>query len=241
MVLDPESSIPLYLQLKNQLLEKIFRGDWKEGDRLPTEFELKSEYGLSRATIRQALKEIEREGIVERRRGVGTIVSHKRIKPELMKLTSFSEDMISRGLTPFSQTIEVDFVIPPLKVRECIKIETTEKIWCVKRLRLGDNQPVAVHDLYIPPEMQFSPRELNEMQSYYRLLEERLSLKPSHASETLTAVAASKFEASLLHVAEGTPLLLVWRTTYSEDDQVIEVVRLVYRADRYEYHTQLYV
>jgi len=236
-----ESNIPLYLQLKHHLLEKINHGEWTEGERLPTEFELKREYGFSRTTIRQALDEIEREGLVERRRGVGTIVCHKRIKPELMKLTSFSEDMQARGLTPGSQTIEVNFIVPPGKVSSELGIPPAEKVWCVKRLRLGDNQPIAVHDLYIPPDLLLSPRDLYEMQSYYTLIKEQLNLKISHASETLTAVAANKSEAALLHVTEGTPLLLIWRTTYSANDRVIEVVRLVYRADRYEYHAQLYV
>lgn len=239
--LDFKSSTPLYLQFKNHILERISQGEWKQDDRLPTENEFKKEYDVSRATIRQGLDEIERGGTIERRRGIGTVVSHKRIKPELMKLTSFSEDMISRGLAPQSQTIDIDFLVPSQEVCDSFGIPSTGKVWCVKRLRLGDNQPVAVQDLYIPPELQLSARELNEIQSYYKLLNDRFNLKPSHASETLTAVAASKVEAAILHVAEGNPLLQVWRTTYSNEDQVIEVVRIVYRADRYEYHTQLYV
>ena len=102
-IFERESGTPLYLQLRNYLLERIKQGVWSEGSHLPTEYELKEEFGLSRDTIRQALNELEQEGIIERRRGVGTIVSHQRIQPELMKLTSFSEDMLSRGLVPESK------------------------------------------------------------------------------------------------------------------------------------------
>lgn len=240
-IFERESGVPLYQQLRNYLLGRIQQGEWTEGAYLPTEYELKEEFGLSRDTIRQALNELEQEGIIERRRGVGTIVCHQRIQPELMKLTSFSDDMLSRGLAPESKTLEVDFVNPPSKVREQLNTEPNEKIWCVRRLRLGSGEPFGIHELYIPPTLQLSPRELMTMQSYYQLLEERHGLHPSHASEVLTASVATKTEAALLNISEGSPLLVAWRTTYAENQQVLEMVKIIYRADRYEYHFQLYV
>lgn len=231
---------PLYVQIVEDLLEKIKQDTWKEGDLLPSEHDLQIEYGVSRSTIRQALEMIEREGIIERRRGVGTIVRHERIKPEIMKLTSFSEDMITRGLSPGSKTLDVDFLVPPSRAREGLGIATKEKVWCIKRLRLADNVPVGIHTLYIPPDLQFAPRELQEMESYYQLLLELHSLKPAHAVETLTASMANEADASLLQISEGDPLLEIWRTTYSEDERVLEAVTLLYIAKRYEYHVQLY-
>lgn len=236
-----DSGVPLYAQLKNYLMQRIHSGEWAEGCLLPTEYELKEQYGLSRATIRQALDEMEREGVIERRRGVGTRVSHRRIQPELMKLTSFSDDMLSRGLTPESKTLEIDFAVPPPKVREALKLEPNEKIWCVRRLRLANGEPYGIHDLYIPPTLEFSPRELTSLQSYYRLLEQRHQLKPAYANETLTASVANKSEAALLKTPENSPLLVIWRVTYAENDQALETVKIIYRADRYEYHIQLYV
>jgi GntR family transcriptional regulator len=239
--LDPNSRIPLYMQIRNQFLAKIEAGDWVEGDRLPTEEALQRQYRVSRATIRQALDDIERDGIISRRRGAGTIVSHKRIKPEIMKLTSFTEDMISRGLQPQSKTVEIDFVLPAPKVLEGFGMKVPEKLWFVRRLRLANNKPLGVHDLYIPPELTFSPRELSTMQSYYELLRERHGLAPVRAAETLTAAGASKSEGAILKVPERTPLLVIWRTTYGESDRILEVVRLAYIAERYEYRAQLYV
>lgn len=239
--LNPKSKTPLYLQLKNILLDKIKMGEWEEGDHLPTEFELKREYGLSRTTIRNALNEIEQEGLIKRTRGVGSIVCHKKIKPELLKLTSFSEDMISRGLTPQSKTIDITFVVPPRRVRDGLHLPKREKVWHVRRLRLANNEALGLHDLYLPPDLQFSPRDLFEMGSYYQFLYDKYRTKPSHASETITAAIANKTEASLLEIAEGAPLLIIWRTTYSEQESVMEVVRLAYIAERYEYHTRLYV
>lgn len=232
---------PLYLQLKQHLLGKISTGEWKEGDRIPTELKLKNDLGLSRATIRQALTEMEREGFIERRRGSGTTVCHQRIRPELMKLTSFTEDMTSRGHVPGSQIIDLSFAVPPAKVQEAMSIGDDEKVWWVKRLRTADATPLGIQDLYIPPDLSFSPHDLYEMQSYYCLLADRCTLKPAHASETLTASGATKAEGALLQVPEGTPLLIVWRKTFSEEERILEVVRLVYLAGRYEYRVELYV
>lgn len=240
-LLNRDSGQPLYLQLKNHLTLLIQEGKWPEGSLIPTEMEMKQAYGISRATVRQALNELEDEGMIERQRGVGTIISHQRIKPELMKLTSFSEDMLSRGLIPGSKTTEVEFTLPPSKVRESFNIEADEKVWRVCRLRLASDEPFGIHHLYLPPALSFSPRELNNMSSYYQLLEEKHRLKPAHASETLTASIANKAEASLLNIPEGAPLLVIWRNTYTEDNQIIESVKVIYRADRYEYHIQLYV
>jgi len=240
-IFERESGTPLYIQLKAHLLKRIQQGEWPEGSHISTEYEMKEEFGLSRATIRQALNELEQEGIIERRRGIGTIVSCQRIQPELMKLTSFSEDMLSRNLVPDSTTLDVDFVTPPLKVRERLETEPNEKVWCVRRLRLASGEPFGIHELYIPPTLQFSPRELSTMQSYYHLLDERHRLRPSHASETLTASVATQSEAVLLKIAEGAPLLVAWRTTFAENNQVIETVKIIYRADRYEYQFQLYI
>ncbi len=206
---------------------------------MPTEAEMKEEYGLSRATVRQALEELESEGYIERKRRFGTIVSRQRIKPELLKLTSFSEDVHARGLIPESKTLDVDFVVPPPRVREAFGLEPHEKVWRIRRLRAASGEPFGLHELYLPPTLQFSPRDLTGMTSYYKLLEEQHGLKPSCASEHLTASVANKQESGLLKIAEGAPLLVAWRSTYNENNQIIECVKILYRADRYEYTIQL--
>ncbi len=235
-----ETNKPLYLQLKELILARIHSGEWTEGTHLPTEMEMQKEYGLSRATIRQALDELTKDGIVERKRRAGTIVSPRRVQPELIKLTSFSDDIRSRGLVPESKTISADLVIPPNKVQEAFKLSHDEKVWLVTRLRSASGEPYGLHELYIPPHLQFSPREINSLTSYYDLLVQRHNLRPSYATENLTASIASKQEAGLLGIEPNAPLLVAWRVTYAEDNQAIECVKIIYRADRYEYRIQLF-
>lgn len=234
-----ETSNPLYLQLKTHLLRRILKGEWQEGSLLPTEAEMKEEYGLSRATIRQALEELKNEGYIERKRHVGTIVSFQRVKPELMKLTSFSEDILARGLKPESKTLETDFIMPPPNVRIAFGLEPQEKVWRILRLRSASGEPFGLHELYLPPTLQFSPRELATMTSFYQLLEMRHGLKPARATENLSASVATKQESALLKIAEGDPVLVAWRSSYAADNQIIECVKILYRADRYEYIFQL--
>lgn len=235
-----DNNNPLYRQLRELILQKIRSGIWPEGFRIPTELEMQKEYGLSRATIRQALDELEKDGIIERKRRAGTIVAHQRVRPELIKLTSFSEDIRSRGLLPESKTLSADFILPPIKVQTAFGLEPDEKVWRVVRLRSASGEPYGTHELYLPPQLRFSPREVTTLNSYYELLAERHNLKPAYATEQLSASVASKQEAALLEIEAGAPLLVAWRTTYTEDNQAIECVKIIYRADRYEYTIQLF-
>lgn len=235
-----EANNPIYRQLKELILQRIRSGELQEGAHLPTEVDMQKEFGLSRATIRQALEELEKDGIIERKRRAGTIISHQRVRPELIKLTSFSEDIESRGLVPESKTLSYDFVLPPGKVQKAFNLETDEKVWKVLRLRSASGEPYGLHELYLPPNLQFSPREVANLTSYYTLLAERHNLKPSYATEQLTASVATKQEAAFLGIEVNAPLLVAWRITYSEENQPIECVKILYRADRYEYTIQLF-
>jgi len=234
------SPLPLYQQLKHLILADVQSGRLVEGGMLPTERELQQEHKLSRDTVRHALAELEREGVVKRMQGVGTLVSPPKIKPQLMELTSVTEDMLARGLEPSSKTLDLALVIPSQVVQAKFELDSDEKIWFVKRLRLANDAPVGLNELYIPPVLEFSPRDLNTMQSYYELLYQRHGLEPIRAIETLTAKNANQDEANLLNIPVGSSLLVIDRVTYTKNDQPIEFVRIAYRADRYEYQVALY-
>jgi GntR family transcriptional regulator len=238
--LDRDSSVPLYLQLKSYLLEKIRNGDLVEGDMLPTELDFQNSTGLSRATIRQAFSELVNEEYIRRHRGVGTTVGKKKFVSQAMRLTSFSEHMSSRGFVSSSKTVGLNFVYPPQKVVELSEFDPQERVWEVKRIRYADGIPVGIHDLYIPPMLQISPRVLQNMESYYKILTDELHIPPVHATESITAKSVTKKEAELLNMTIGAPVLVIWRVAYSASEEVIEVCRMLHDAERYEYKTQLY-
>lgn len=234
------TSVPLYLSIRNTLLEEIAAGRHADGDEVLTEKALQERFGVSRATIRHALDTLEREGVVARRKGFGTIVQAPKMRPELGHLTSFTEDVQRRGLKPGSKTLDIALVAPPSRIAEAFHLAETDKVWYVLRLRTIDDVPVGLHDLYIPPDIEFSPQTLAAMSSYYELLRTRSNLEPQHAVETLTACNAGEREAHLLEVPQGTALLIVERLTHAQNGQPIEYVRIAYRADQYEYQVKLF-
>lgn len=232
------SALPLYKQLEEVILQEIAR--LSDGDMLPAERELQEKYHVSRATVRATLEEIERLGRIKRVQGVGTIVTKPKIQPEIMKLTSFSEDVRSRGLTPGSRTLDLQIIRSTQPIVDALNIDLDTELLYVKRLMLVDEEPVGIHELHIPPSLELSLNELRSLSSYYDLLRKRHNIEPTFAHERLTAIDASSDIARLLDIAPGSALLSIERTTYAADSSPIEFVNLVYRGDRYEYQVSLY-
>jgi GntR family transcriptional regulator len=232
--------LPLYYQLKMQIIEQLDRGELAEGQILPSEHSYQLKFGISRATIRQAFNELENEGILERRQGVGTFVSRKKIAPEINKLTSFSEDMLSRGFEPGSIVLQIEEMTAPPSVRESLNLSPYATVWSVSRLRLADNEPMGIHNLFIPPWLNIQGEDLASLVSYYKLLEDKRGLRVVRGEETLTAKIATDREAELLKIEPCRPLLFIKRVSYDTENRPLEYVEFVYRADRYQYHLSLY-
>jgi len=237
--LNQSDHVPLYFQIKNVIAEQIREGKLASGELLPSEHALMQMFIVSRATIRQALGELEIEGLIERRQGVGTFVKAKKIEPEIIKLTSFSEDMKSRGFKPGSKTIEVENILPDGQVMNYLGLSAKTPVWCVRRLRFANDEPIGLQYLYIPPWVEIDPQELMNLQSYYELLS-RKGIKLAHASELLIARNATKREAELLNIKAGRSLLVADRITYDTRNVCVEYVQFIYRADRYQYRLTLY-
>jgi GntR family transcriptional regulator len=237
--LNRSDATPLYLQLRQAILDELARSQPAHGERLPTERELQERYGVSRATVRSALDLLERQGYVVRAQGVGTLVARTKIEPDISQLTSFTEDLQAKGLEPSSATLEIALVSPPAGASEAFGLGDLDKVWYLRRLRFGNGEPIGIHDLYLPPTLEFSPRALQSMSSYYELLRERHGIEPMRALETFTAKTADAREASLLNVDEGAALLAIQRVTFDADERAIEYVDLLYRADHYEYRVEL--
>ena len=237
--LDRDSDVPLYLQLRAVFLEELTRAEASNGDRLPTERELQERYGVSRATVRSALDQLEAEGYIVRAQGVGTLVARTKIEPDISQLTSFTEDLQARGVEPGSITLAMNLVVPPPAAAAALGTGVDEPVWYLRRLRSGNGEPIGIHDLYLPPTLEFAPRALKEMHSYYTLLRERHGLEPDRAVETFTARTADAALASLLKVEDGAALLAIQRVTFDTEERVLEYVELLYRADQYEYRVEL--
>jgi GntR family transcriptional regulator len=241
-MIDPANIIPKYYQLANILRKKVENGDFKAHDAIPSERQLEEQYNLSRPTIRQAIDLLERQGYLYRVHGKGTFVSPPKLQKGILELTSFSEDMRSRGLTPGQHILEFGMVKAQEPVARQLGLnEGIDEVLRIKRLRFGDDTPIGLQDSYLrlPAGQTITREEIEEHGSIYAILQEKFGLFPTEADETLEVTLATPIEAGLLEVPEGSPLLLNERTLWSQNRQAIEFVKILYRGDRYKYLVRL--
>jgi GntR family transcriptional regulator len=188
-------------------------------------------------TVRQAMAELVKKGLIYRVRGKGTFVSPHALDHPLDNLISFSEDMRSRNLTPSSKILYFENELPSLRIAEILNIHENKKILHVKRLRLANDKPVGFHDCFISGVL-FNIEELKVFDSMYALLENK-EVFIVEGKDVLEAVEADDEVSEHLGVRVGSPLLLVTRVSYDSSARPVEYVKAFYRSDLYRYSIQL--
>jgi len=235
--ISPFSFVPKYYQLAEILCQKIEDGEWKPHDSIPSERELVEFYKVSRTTVRESLSYLEKECVVYKKHGQGTFVARPKMQHSLQRLTSFSIDMKHRDQEPGHKILNFDYVPPPDKVRNRLALSPDQdEILFIKRIRFGNEDPIAIHMAFLRlgVNQTFEVDELEATGSLYQLLESKFHIVPSEADEFIEATLATEDEASLLDIQVGSPLLLLERTTWDQDRQIFEYVKMLIRADRYK-------
>jgi len=209
------------------------------GDALPSERRLASELGVSRPTLRAVIDELVREGLLLRRHGSGTYVAEPKIALPLT-MTSFSEDMARRGMRPSSQVVSFERQSAGAKLGQRLQISPVDEVWVITRLRLADDETMAIEWLHAPRRLLGDLRreELSD-HSYYELLRECRGITIASGIQTIEPTVTSPEEAEMLGVPVHAPAFLFERTTTSDDGEVVEFVRSMYRGDRYRLVTEL--
>ncbi len=227
---------PLYDQLVDLLREKI-ENELGPGDLLPSERELSERYGLSRTTVRLALKELETLGLIDRRHGKGTFVSDiSRQTTDLTGSYSFTEQMRSLGRVPETRLLEFDVREASKHVAEGLRLRLGDPVYRMYRLRLADGEPMMVERTYIPVNQFVSLKEEDvAAKSLYQIIEQDYHVKIRLAEEEFYASIARGSDAPTLGISEGAPVLKVIRTTYSDKNAIIEYTHSVARADQFKY------
>ncbi|WP_040204399.1 GntR family transcriptional regulator [Neobacillus jeddahensis] len=234
-MINKNSPIPLYYQLEEHIKELIEEGVLKPGDALPPEREYAEKYQISRMTVRQAFTELVNAGFLYRLQGKGTFVAERKIEQPLQGLTSFTEDMKARGLTPGSQLINFEIIPASNQVAGQLKIPEYGPVYEITRIRMADDVPMALEKNYISANLIKGLTEEIVNHSLYAYVEGKLNLTIDSASQLIESAIASQNEAKLLHIAKGAPVMLIQRNTYLHDGTPVEFVKSVYRADRYKF------
>ncbi|MDO4596165.1 MAG: GntR family transcriptional regulator [Coriobacteriaceae bacterium] len=227
---------PLYDQLVDILSEKI-EHEYRPGDLMPSERELSERYGLSRTTVRLALQELERLGLVVRQHGRGTFVADRSAQTtNLMQSYSFTDQMRAMGRVPKTTILEFCEFEADKNLSEHMGVRMGDKLFKLKRLRSADGMPMMVERTYLPVKKFMSlKRPMLEVKSLYDVIEQDFHEDIHVAEEEFFASIARPADARILEIAEGSPVLDLIRTTYDSGNEIIEYTLSVARADQFKY------
>ncbi len=239
MKLNKHSFTPLYHQIEQSLRQQIESGELKPGHMI-SERELSERLGVSRMTTRQSLRALREDGLIHSQRGRGTFVSEQKLEVQTRQLLGFTEDMQRRGLKASSRVMTFRRFVPDELLARQLQLIAGEEVFEICRLRLADRIPMAYETGFVPVSLCPALKRADiERGSLYKLLEQSYSVRISRADEILTAACATREEARLLSIKARAPVLVVERTVYTADHTPLEVVRSVYRGDRYHAAIQL--
>lgn len=239
--IDFESHLPYYIQLMDILKEHIAQADWKPDTQIPSEQELCEAYGVSRTVVRQALRELEFQGLIYRRKGKGTFVSPPKISEGLIhKLTGFHQDMVERGHTPGTHVLHQKVSAANEKVAAFLEVAPGTQVVDIRRLRFTDAEPIQLVSSYLPFDLFPGLVDVDlSNRSLYEFLESEYGVYPAHGRRYVEAVLSNEVEAELLNIKKGAPLLMLDSVIYSAADRPIEYYHAVHRGDRSRFEIEL--
>lgn len=236
--LQSEGSGPLYVKLRQWLEEAIHEGRLAHGQALPPERDLAEYAQVSRVTVRKAVDELVRDGLLSRKHGSGTFVMKPvaRMQQPLSRLTSFSEDMARRGYSTRSEWLERGLFHPSPDEMMKLGLKVDMMVARLARLRIANELPLAIERACLSSDILPDPMMVTT--SLYVELQ-RLNASPARAVQRIWAVNVGREEASLLGVPEGSAGLAIERLSYLASGRVVEFTRSLYRGDAYDFVAEM--
>lgn len=233
--LSARSDEPLYRQLENALKQAVAAAHIKRGAVIPSERVLSQVLGLSRVTVRKAIDGLASDGFLDRRQGAKTVIS-SRLEKSLATMTSFSEDMRSRGLVPGCVWISREISRPSPAEMMALGTSASEKVVRLRRLRTADGVPIAIEMATLPARFVPEPQAIAD--SLYEYLEASNAL-PVRALQRMQAKPGTEEERRLLAAPDDASLLIMERRCFLADGQIVEFTQTKYRGDVYDFVIEL--
>lgn len=227
---------PKYAQLQAELVA-MATTELHPDDALPSERELMSRYGVSRATVRRAIDAMVTDGVLNRIQGKGTFVSRPRLESDL-HLASFSQDMTRRGLVPSTAILTLELDSPTSDIAAALELPRRGKAWHLERIRFANDVPIALEDGWYPQHLLPDLDHQDLSGSLYDVLSSEYGLAIDHAAQTLWGESADAPTVRRLK-APTHAALLVFRRISSAGGVPVEYVVSRYRGDRYSLHMDL--
>ncbi|UCB47125.1 MAG: GntR family transcriptional regulator [Spirochaetota bacterium] len=242
MIINKESPIPYYYQLKMYIKGEIDAGKLEPQQKIPSEAELCGRFDISRTVVRQAIKDLQNEGYLNTEKGKGTFVARPKIVGGLVQsLTGFYEDMVKRGFKVSTEIIRQELEGASQKVAGALRISVGTSVVVITRLRKLNGEPSVFVSTYIPEDL--CPDLLHEDikdQSLYTILENKYGITIHKGHRYIGVSLANEYEAQLLHIEVGSPLIELDSTSYLEDGRPLEYFHALHRGDRTKFEVELF-
>ena len=226
---------PLYRQIADRIREQIARGELKPGDALPTESALQTEFGVSRVTVRQALRQLVEQQILESIQGSGTYVKEERVNYDIFQLTSFDEKLSDRHVDTHSEVLIFEVIPADDFLQQQLQITAQDRVWHVKRVRYRKQKPMALEETWMPlamfPDLTWEVME----NSKYHYVEQIKKLIIDRSEQELMPIMPSEEAIAALSLDPAKPILEKVSRGFLKDGRVFEYSRNVFNTDDYKF------
>lgn len=225
--------VPLYVRIREILRKDILSGTLKRGQKIPSEDELASMYGVSRMTVRQGILDLIDEGLLYRRQGLGTFVAYPHVERDHTRLTSFFESAKQKGILAEAKVLTLEVVPARKKIAEALDLQIGDAVIHIRSLRYANHIPVTLHDAYIPEHLFAAILSENLEATPLWDLMEKYGYRVKRAVQKLEAREADPELAHLIGLEAGAPILYKERTIYATDGTPVEFTFCYNRGDLY--------
>lgn len=231
---------PLYERIKGALREGILSGQYAPASLLPSEAAMCAQFGASRITVRQALADLQNEGLIFRRHGKGTFVSQPKAFQNVTALQGFAEAMSAQGHAIRNRVLRLETVPAPTDVAQALQLAPDAPVAELHRVRLLDQSPVSFEVTWLPEALgNIVARADLATRDVFLVLEQDAGVALGHATLAIDAVLADHATATALDTGAGAPLLRVERLTHDAHGTPVDFERLYFRGDAFQYRLRL--
>jgi GntR family transcriptional regulator len=236
----PLSSIPLHAQLRDLLRSRILDGEYSQNSQMPSESELGATFKVSRITVRQALGDLQKEGLIYKIHGKGTFVSKPKAFQNVSTLQGLAESLTGRGYEVINRLRSFRFVPADRQVAERLGITEGDLVTQIKRVRLINREPISLEITYLKQAVGERLENADLVtRDIFLILENDCGIALGHADLAIDAVLADSDLTQALNVEPGSPIMRIERLTHDAEGQPVDFEHLYYRGDAFQYRLRI--